>query len=215
MWQNVHILLNSRFVITDVSKNHQRHQKCVQISCDKPFTFCWTALGHYKCDQKSCDKMSTFRWTVWWEGDVMWHVTNRPPRSCVGWQIPGWIVRCQNITGANCHSRRFVGWMDNVGRIVAWMVCGWTDRQGTIALVLDPCGNLQLSRLPELRIRWTRFSPCRLAGGRVCGDGADGVGGLRPAAPWPINDHEGLRGLAAAAVLAVGSSGMREISYSV
>ncbi len=40
--------------------------------------------------------------------------------------------KCYNITGANCHSRGFVGWMDSLGRIVAWSVCGWTDRQGSV-----------------------------------------------------------------------------------
>jgi hypothetical protein len=39
--------------------------------------------------------------------------------------------RWKNVTVVNCHSRRFVRWKDSVGRIFAWWVCGWTDRQGT------------------------------------------------------------------------------------
>jgi hypothetical protein len=31
----------------------------------------------------------------------------------------------------HCHRGQFVGRMDDVGRIVAWWVCRWTDRQGT------------------------------------------------------------------------------------
>jgi hypothetical protein len=40
--------------------------------------------------------------------------------------------RWTNVTVVNCHSRRFVGWTLNLGRNVAWSVCGWTDRQGTV-----------------------------------------------------------------------------------
>jgi hypothetical protein len=39
--------------------------------------------------------------------------------------------RCKNVTGANSHSRRFIGWMDSVGQIVAWSVYRWTDCLGT------------------------------------------------------------------------------------
>ena len=74
---------------------------------------------------------------------------------------------------------------------------------------------LQLSRLAELRILCARFSPCRLAGGRVWWEGGAGVEGPRPPVCWLLmRDQEGLRELAAA-VLAVGSSGIRDISYSV
>jgi hypothetical protein len=37
----------------------------------------------------------------------------------------------RNVTVVKCHSRRFVGWTDSVGQHVAWLVCGWTDRQCT------------------------------------------------------------------------------------
>jgi hypothetical protein len=37
-----------------------------------------------------------------------------------------------NVTVVNCHRRRFVGWMLSLGQNVAWSVCGWTDRQGTM-----------------------------------------------------------------------------------
>ncbi len=40
-------------------------------------------------------------------------------------------VCCKNVTGANFHSTRFVGWTDSVGRIVTWLVCRCTDHQGT------------------------------------------------------------------------------------
>ncbi len=36
-----------------------------------------------------------------------------------------------NVTVVNCHSRRFVRCMLRLDRIVIWLVCGWTDRQGT------------------------------------------------------------------------------------
>jgi hypothetical protein len=32
----------------------------------------------------------------------------------------------------NCHNRQFIGWTDRVGQNVAWSVCGWTVRQGTV-----------------------------------------------------------------------------------
>jgi hypothetical protein len=41
----------------------------------------------------------------------------------------------RNVTVIKCHSRRFVGWTDSVGRNVTWSVCGWTDRQCTF---MDP-----------------------------------------------------------------------------
>jgi hypothetical protein len=44
----------------------------------------------------------------------------------------------RNVTVVNCHSRRFVGWTDSVGRNVTWSVCGWTDRQGTGTLLYRP-----------------------------------------------------------------------------
>jgi hypothetical protein len=61
---------------------------------------------------------------------------------CYEWQtvhLEAWVdkkyldrsYRCKNVTGVHCHSRRFVGWTDSVGRIVAWSVYRWTDRLGT------------------------------------------------------------------------------------
>ncbi len=50
----------------------------------------------------------------------------------LGWTNNQFTLR-RNVTGANCHSRRFVGWTDSVGRNVVWSVRGWTDRQGTVS----------------------------------------------------------------------------------
>jgi hypothetical protein len=63
----------------------------------------------------------------------MLQVTNCPPRRLGGQKYLDGSYRCKNVTGAHCHSRRFVGWMDSVGRIVEWSVCLWTDRLGTTA----------------------------------------------------------------------------------
>jgi hypothetical protein len=53
--------------------------------------------------------------------------------------------RCKNVTGAHCHSRRFVGWTDSVGRIVAWSVCRWTDRLGTRKICNETTNMVQSS----------------------------------------------------------------------
>jgi hypothetical protein len=68
----------------------------------------------------------------YYEVDVMLHVTNCPHRIQGGQKYLDGSYGCKNVTGANCHSRQFIGWTDSVGQIVAWSVCWWTDRLGTI-----------------------------------------------------------------------------------
>ncbi len=72
-------------------------------------------------------------------GQVVWggqYVTSdKLSASKLGWTKNTWMDSIGvNVTGAHCHSRRFIGWTDSVGRIVAWSVCRWTDRLGTDTL---------------------------------------------------------------------------------
>jgi hypothetical protein len=81
--------------------------------------------------QKRADMMSQ---SILRRVDIMSHVINHSPRSQGGQKNKKYLdgsYRCQNVKGANCHSRWFVEWTDSVGQIVAWSVCGWTDGQGT------------------------------------------------------------------------------------
>ncbi len=43
----------------------------------------------------------------------------------------GWTENLSTVV--KCHSRLFVGWTDSVDRNVTWSVCGWADRQCTLA----------------------------------------------------------------------------------
>ncbi len=61
----------------------------------------------------------------------MSQVTNRPLEARVDKKYVDGSYRWMNVTVAKCHSRLFVGRMISVGQIVAWSVCGWTDRQDT------------------------------------------------------------------------------------
>ncbi len=63
--------------------------------------------------------------------------------------------RWTNVTVANCHSRRFVGWTLSLGRNVTWSVCGWTDRQGTLDLVRASKRRLRKSWKTTLEIQLT------------------------------------------------------------
>ncbi len=68
----------------------------------------WDGLSH-------CDKPSKF---------------TRSECHNFGWTDNPSTLR-RNVTVVKCHSRRFVGWTNSVGRNVTWTVCGWTDRQCT------------------------------------------------------------------------------------
>ncbi len=63
---------------------------------------------------------------------VMSHVTNRPPWSR-GETKNTWTDRT-GVRMSEGLCTAFVGCTDSVGRIVAWLVCGWIDRQGTSLL---------------------------------------------------------------------------------
>ncbi len=140
LWQNVHILLNSRWdIITNVDRNHATKLHILlksllditnvsKKSCDKKSTFRWTANRTSQIDQKILWQtiLIFFRETV----DLMSqsilrrvenvsHVTNHSSGS-LGW----W----KNLVQAKeCHRRQFVGWTDSVGQVVAWLVRVWTD----------------------------------------------------------------------------------------
>jgi hypothetical protein len=116
----------------------------------------WTHTHtHTQRIKKSCDKTSIFRFRKGW---TWCHRTgSRGWTACCVWQtvhleagvdekyLDG-SYRCKkkNVAGANCHSRRFVGWTDSVGRIAAWSVCRWTDRLGTLAPATDRPLNFSL-----------------------------------------------------------------------
>jgi hypothetical protein len=59
------------------------------------------------------------------------HLTNRQHRAGVDKKYLDGSYKYQNVTGANCHSRWFIGRTDSLGRIVAWLVFRWTYCQGT------------------------------------------------------------------------------------
>ncbi len=54
----------------------------------------------------------------------------------LGWTDNPSTLR-RNVTVVNCHSGRFVGWTLSLGRNVAWSVCRWTDRLGTMSSWLN------------------------------------------------------------------------------
>ncbi len=132
-------------VIMNVSKNHMKkhphfaeqpfwHHKCDKKSCYKMSTFCWTAGWTSQMCPKIMwqtvhilfqERMDMMLQSILRRVDVMSHVTNHLPRSWGGLKkvdkkYMGGSYRCKNVAGANCNSRRFIGWMDSVGQIVAW-----------------------------------------------------------------------------------------------
>ncbi len=132
MPQNIYVLLKSRLDI----------KTCFKNPATKRPHFAKQPAGHHKWVQNFCDKSSKFcfrKGWIWchkalWGGCMLCHM----------WQTVHLEAgedekyldgsdRWKNVTVVNCHSRRFVGWTDSVGWIVAWLVCGWMDRQGTEA----------------------------------------------------------------------------------
>ncbi len=59
----------------------------------------------------------------------------------------------RNVTVVKCHSRRFVGWTNSVGRNVTRSVCGWTDRQCTA----DNGCRWRLDEKPEVQNLLTQY----------------------------------------------------------
>ncbi len=133
-------------------------RKNQEISWDSPLrircnTWKWAETGEFswKMDLLSLlDEMSQESWTkntrtkchrlldkiLQWDGLSHCDKPSKFTRSeChnFGWTDNPSTLR-RNVTVVKCHSRRFVGWTNSVGRNVTWSVCGWTDRQCTVFL---------------------------------------------------------------------------------
>jgi hypothetical protein len=106
-----------------VKQAHIYTSRSIKVTCDKASTFCLIQ------GLALCHRAFWRGWTLCY----MWQSIHLQPR--VDEKYLDRSYSCKNVTGANCHSRQFIGWTDGVGQNVAgWSVCGWTHRQCILTL---------------------------------------------------------------------------------